>query len=296
MANSITLEFIMHTKSIRWPAPAKLNLFLYITSQRPDGYHELQTLFQFIDRCDYLTITANNCGKITISPDIAGIPLESNLIYRAAMLLKTYSSCLLGAHIELEKNLPMGGGLGGGSSDAATTLAALNYHWKLNLSEQTLCQLGATLGADIPIFIHGKAAIAEGIGEKLSSVTPIQSHYLIAVPNCHISTPAIFKNPNLKRDTAKLSHSELMSNKWTNDCEACVKNYHPEVANTIDWLLEYAPTRMTGTGACVFSTFQHAQDAELLANKTPKWLNCFTTQGLNTSPLRELLSTLNTTN
>lgn len=296
MGNPITLEFIMHSQSIRWPAPAKLNLFLYITSQRPDGYHELQTLFQFIDHCDYLTITANNSDKITITPEIDSIPLESNLIYKAAMLLKEHSSSSLGAHIELEKNIPMGGGLGGGSSDAATVLIALNYQWQLNLSDQTLCLLGATLGADIPIFIHGKAAIAEGIGEKLSSVTPAQSYYLIAVPNCHISTPAVFNNPSLKRNTAKLSHHELMINEWTNDCEPCVKNYYPEVANTINWLLEYAPTQLTGTGACVFSTFQHAHDAEFLANKTPKWLNCFTTQGLNISPARELLSTLNTIN
>ena len=285
------VELIMQTNTIRWPAPAKLNLFLYITGQRSDGYHELQTLFQFINRCDYLTINSNTSGNITISPAIPDVPLESNLIYKAAMLLKMYSHCALGAHIELEKNLPMGGGLGGGSSDAATTLVALNYHWDLNVSQQTLAELGKSLGADVPIFIHGKAAIAEGVGEKLSSVSPVQSHYLIAVPSCHISTPAVFNNPDLKRNTKKLSHQELMSNKWTNDCEPCVKKHYPEVANTIDWLLEYAPTQMTGTGACVFSTFSHANEAELLAQQTPEWLNCFTAEGLNTSPLRELLST-----
>ncbi|MEJ6079854.1 4-(cytidine 5'-diphospho)-2-C-methyl-D-erythritol kinase [Vibrio sp. 1-Bac 57] len=281
----------MQTESIRWPAPAKLNLFLYITGQRADGYHELQTLFQFIDRCDHLTITANNSGNISISPAIEGVPLESNLIYKAAVLLKQHTGCSLGAHIDLEKNLPMGGGLGGGSSDAATTLVALNYHWDLELSEQTLAELGKSLGADVPIFIHGKAAIAEGVGEILHSVQPKQAHYLVAVPDCHISTPEVFKNPYLKRDTKKLQHEQLMSNKWTNDCEPCVKKHYPVVANTIDWLLEYAPTQMTGTGACVFSTFDHANEAELLAQQTPKWLNCFTAEGLNTSPLRELLST-----
>lgn len=286
----------MLSETIRWPAPAKLNLFLYITGQRADGYHELQTLFQFIDRCDYLTITANLSGKITISPALIDVPLESNLIYKAAMLLKTYSQCELGADIVLEKNLPMGGGLGGGSSDAATTLVALNYHWNLQLDDDVLSAMGKSLGADVPIFIHGKAAIAEGVGEKLSSVEPTQSHYLISVPTCHISTPAVFKNPDLKRDTKKLSHQKLMSNKWTNDCQPCVKKHYPEVAKTIDWLLEYAPTQLTGTGACVFSTFDHANEAELLAKKTPEWLNCFTTTGLNTSPLRESLAIIKKNN
>jgi len=286
----------MHSETIRWPAPAKLNLFLYITGQRSDGYHELQTLFQFINRCDYLTITPNKTGIITITPEIPGVPIQKNLIYKAAMLLKNETNCSLGAEIILEKNLPMGGGLGGGSSDAATTLVALNYHWKLNLDQTTLSSLGVQLGADVPIFIYGKAAIAEGVGEKLTPVEPVQSHYLIATPHCHISTPAVFKNPDLKRDTKKQSHQKLMTNKWKNDCEPCVKKHYPEVANTIDWLLEYAPTRMTGTGACIFSTFSHARDAELLAKKTPIWLNCFTAQGLNNSPLRELISTKNTIN
>lgn len=285
----------MKTETIRWPAPAKLNLFLYITGQRADGYHELQTLFQFIDKCDYLTITPNTSNEITISPDLIDVPLEKNLIHKAAMLLKEYTNCALGAHIELEKNLPMGGGLGGGSSDAATTLVALNYHWGLNLSEKTLSELGVNLGADVPIFIYGKAAIAEGVGEKLTATSPPESHYLIATPNCHISTPAVFKNPDLKRDTKTQPHHELIANKWTNDCEPCVKKHYPEVANTIDWLLEYAPTRMTGTGACIFSTFEDADQAELLAQRTPIWLTCFTAQGLNSSPLRELITTKNNT-
>jgi 4-diphosphocytidyl-2-C-methyl-D-erythritol kinase len=285
------IEPIMLHETIRWPAPAKLNLFLYITGQRSDGYHELQTLFQFIDRCDYLTICTNNGNDIKIIPDLQDVPLESNLIYKAAMLLKRHTDCQLGATIELEKNLPMGGGLGGGSSDAATTLVALNYQWDLKLSDKELAELGVTLGADIPIFIHGKTAIAEGVGEKLTSVTLTQPHYLVAVPNCHVSTPAVFKNPLLKRDTKKRSHEQLMSDNWTNDCQDCVKKNYPEVAKTIDWLLEYAPTQMTGTGACVFSTFDHANEAESLAQKTPEWLNCFTTEGLNISPLRELLAT-----
>ena len=296
MENTDSLGANMRKKSIRWPAPAKLNLFLYITGQRPDGYHELQTLFQFINHCDYLTITTNESNTITLSPELVGVPIESNLIYKAAMLLKAHTGCSMGADITLEKNLPMGGGLGGGSSDAATTLSALNYQWNLNLSDLVLAKLGASLGADVPIFIHGQAAIAEGIGEKLSSAQPKQLHYLIATPSCHISTPTIFKHPDLKRDTKKLPHHKLMSNNWRNDCEPCVKKSYPEVANTIDWLLEYAPTKLTGTGACVFSTFINANEAQLVVKKTPEWLNCFTAEGLNTSPLRELLSTLHNIN
>lgn len=286
----------MQFDCICWPAPAKLNLFLYITGQRNDGYHELQTLFQFIDRCDHLTITPNDSGDITISPPLIGVPHKNNLIYKAAMLLKKYTHSVFGAHINIEKNLPMGGGLGGGSSDAATTLVALNYHWDLNLSDDELAHLGVSLGADVPIFIHGKAAIAEGIGEKLTPVAPPQRHYLVATPDCHVATPVVFNDPDLKRDTPTLSHHQLMHNPWYNDCETSVKKNYPEVANTIDWLLEYGPAQMTGTGACVFSTFDQASEAELLAKKTPNWLNCFIAKGLNISPLREKLSTLKRNN
>ena len=283
---------MLKTETIRWPAPAKLNLFLYINGQRKDGYHELQTLFQFIDICDYLTITPNLSGKITLSENMAGVPLADNLIYKAAMLLKKIAPDNAGAVIEIEKNLPMGGGLGGGSSDAATTLVALNYHWKLKLKSQELADIGVQLGADVPIFILGKAAIAEGIGELLSPVTPPENSYLIAVPDCHISTPQVFQNPDLIRNTAKQNHQQLMSQNWLNNCQPCVKNNYPEVAKIIDWLIEYAPTRLTGTGACVFSTFANRHDAQVVLDKAPQWLNAFTAQGLNNSPLNELLSTL----
>ncbi|WP_028863766.1 4-(cytidine 5'-diphospho)-2-C-methyl-D-erythritol kinase [Psychromonas aquimarina] len=283
---------MIHTDTIRWPAPAKLNLFLYINGQRQDGYHELQTLFQFIDKCDYLTITPNQSGKINITPEIAGLDIKDNLIYKAAVLLKAHSSADNGADIHLQKNLPMGGGLGGGSSDAATTLVALNYHWNINLSEQKLADIGLELGADVPIFVHGKAALAEGVGEQLSTVNPIENSYLVAVPDCFISTPAVFGDAQLIRSTAKRDHTALMNQKWSNDCQPCVKNNYPEVAKIIDWLIEYAPTRLTGTGACVFSTFDSLPDAQVLLEKTPAWLNAFTAQGLNNSPLRQLLSTL----
>ncbi|MCG6201553.1 4-(cytidine 5'-diphospho)-2-C-methyl-D-erythritol kinase [Psychromonas antarctica] len=280
------------TEAIRWPAPAKLNLFLYINSQREDGYHELQTLFQFIDVCDYLTIHANYSGEITLTDNIEGLPLSENLIYKAAMLLKKDAPKNAGAVITLEKNLPMGGGLGGGSSDAATTLVALNYHWGLNLSTQQLAHIGVQLGADLPIFIYGKAAIAEGIGELLSPVQPLENSYLVATPDCTISTPVIFKASELIRNTAKRDHQQLMSQNWQNDCQPCVKNNYPKVAKLIDWLIEYAPTRLTGTGGCVFSTFSSTHDAQAVLDKAPEWLHAFTAQGLNNSPLNKLLSTL----
>ena len=280
----------MNPKTIRWPAPAKLNLFLYINAQRADGYHELQTLFQFIDRCDYLTITENNTGQISIYPKINDLKVEDNLIYKAAMLLKPFASKNAGAHIELEKNLPMGGGLGGGSSDAATTLVALNYQWNLGLTDQQLADIGLSLGADVPIFVHGKAAIAEGVGETLSNVTPDEHHYIVAVPNCHISTPAIFKDKKLIRNTEKRTHTFLMQSTWENNCEPCVKNNYSEVAKIIDWLIEYAPTRLTGTGACVFSTFATENEAKKTLDKTPFWLTAFSAKGLNTSPLNTALS------
>lgn len=282
----------MKTETLRWPAPAKLNLFLYINGQRPDGYHELQTLFQFIDLCDYLTFTPNNSDEITISPEIKDLDLQDNLIYKAAMLLKPFTKNKAGADIHIQKNLPMGGGLGGGSSDAATTLVALNYYWRLGLSNQKLSEIGLVLGADVPIFVHGKAAIAEGVGETLSPASPTENYYLLAIPNCHISTPSVFKDKQLIRNTPKRTHQELMVKKWTNDCEPCVKNKHSEVAKVIDCLIEYAPTRLTGTGACVFSTFTTAENALKILNITPSWLTIFKTKGLNNSPLNELLATL----
>lgn len=283
---------MLKTDSLRWPAPAKLNLFLYINGQRDDGYHELQTLFQFVDHCDYLTITPNSTGQITIMPEIEGLPITENLIYKAAIMLKAHGDVKLGANICLEKNLPMGGGLGGGSSDAATTLLALNYHWDLNLTKIQLAEIGLSLGADLPIFIAGKASLAEGVGEQLTNVEPLENHYLVATPDCHISTPAVFQSEGLIRNTPKRSLDELMTKNWLNDCEPIVKNSYPKVAKVIDWLVEYAPTRLTGTGACVFSTFATAQEAQVVLDKSPLWLSAFSCKGLNISPVNALLSTL----
>ncbi|MFO6422891.1 4-(cytidine 5'-diphospho)-2-C-methyl-D-erythritol kinase [Motilimonas sp. KMU-193] len=276
-------------EAIRWPAPAKLNLFLYINGQRPDGYHELQTLFQFIDKADYLTISCNQHGAITLSPD-SDIPLADNLIYKAARALQQYGGTQLGADIQLEKNLPMGGGLGGGSSDAATTLVALNQQWQLNYPNQVLAEIGVKLGADVPIFIHGLAAIAEGVGEKLTSVEVDEPWYVIASPQVHVSTASVFTHKELIRNTPKRPLEQLLTTDWHNDCEPLVKKQYPEVAKAIDALIEYAPSRLTGTGACVFATCQSQQQAQSILDNCPAWLNGFVAQGSNQSALYKQLN------
>ena len=193
---------------ISWPAPAKLNLFLHINGRRADGYHELQTLFVILDVGDELRIRVDESDAITLEPEVPGVPLEQNLIYRAAQLLKAHSERPLGAHIQLTKRLPMGGGLGGGSSDAATTLVALNHLWQLGLSEDELALMGRTLGADVPVFVRGRSAFAEGVGERLQPVEIPTKWYLVVHPQVHVSTAQIFQDPDLPRDTPKQEWAE----------------------------------------------------------------------------------------
>lgn len=267
------------------PAPAKLNLFLYITGQRPDGYHNLQTLFQFLDYGDTLQFSEAPQGLVTLSPSIDGIASEQNLIIKAARALQNYSDCYKGVHIQLTKRLPMGGGLGGGSSDAATTLVALNKLWQLNVSQTELANIGAPLGADVPVFIKGQAAFAEGTGDILTPVNLDEPWYLVLYPPISVATAAIFNDPELPRDSAVLSLEQRLALPWHNDCEALVKKRHPEVAKLLSWLLEYAPSRMTGTGACVFASFSCQKSAEhALANK-PAGVQGFVAKGCNRSPL-----------
>lgn len=272
--------------ALQLPAPAKLNLFLHITGRRADGYHELQTLFQFLDYADQLSFIPRQDGKIQLHTPIDGVDHESNLIVRAARLLQAHSGCRLGADIWLDKQLPMGGGIGGGSSDAATTLVALNRLWQLNLDEETLAELGRQLGADVPVFVRGHAAFAEGVGERLQPVTVAEKWYLVLVPPVHVSTAAIFTDAELPRDTPKYSWAALQEMDWKNDCQALVKKRHPEVANALSWLLEYAPSRMTGTGACVFAEFATESAARKVLANAPNWLQGFVAQGVNLSPLR----------
>lgn len=271
---------------MRWPAPAKLNLFLHINGRRPDGYHELQTLFIFLNHGDWLEFEPlPDTDQLTLSPAIPGVPEDQNLIIRAARLLQARLPSPQGAHIRLEKILPMGGGIGGGSSDAATTLVALNHLWQAGLTQDELAELGVSLGADVPVFVRGRAAFAEGVGERLQPVTLAQHWYLVIKPECHVSTAAVFQDPELPRNTPKLTLQGLLAGEWKNDCEALVKKRHPEVANALGWLLEYAPSRMTGTGACVFAQFEDEVSARKVLAKVPKAWGGFVAKGENISPL-----------
>ncbi len=280
-------------KNITLPSPAKLNLFLYITGQREDGYHELQTLFQFLDFGDTLSFALNNSNNITISPSLNSVPTEENLIYKAAKLLQKHTQTTRGVDIVLDKILPMGGGLGGGSSNAATTLVALNHLWNTQVPEKKLCELGLTLGADVPVFIQGKAAFAEGVGEKLRPINIDEKWYLVVKPPVHISTAKIFNHPDLIRNTPKRTLNALLINKYENDCEKIVRELFPEVDKALSWLLEYAPSKLTGTGACIFAEFTNESDARSTLTKLPDWLTGFVARGVNTSPL---LSTLDIQN
>lgn len=274
------------TISRHWPAPAKLNLFLHITGRRADGYHELQTLFQFINCCDMLDFKATDSAELILHSNMAAVVADhDNLILRAAKSLQQLTGFKGGAEIWLDKRLPMGGGLGGGSSDAATTLVALNKLWNTQLSTEELAEVGLQLGADIPVFIHGFAAFAEGVGERLQAVNPNQPWYLVIAPNAHVSTAAVFQDPQLPRNTPKLAIDTLLSQPWANDCQKLVVSKYPQVAKALSWLLEYAPSRMTGTGACVFGEFTQQQQALAALAKLPPDMQGFVAKGMNISPL-----------
>ncbi|EJL6557343.1 TPA: 4-(cytidine 5'-diphospho)-2-C-methyl-D-erythritol kinase [Vibrio cholerae] len=273
-----------------WPSPAKLNLFLYITGRRANGYHDLQTLFQFLDHGDELTITANNSGNITLSPALADVALKDNLIYKAAMALKNAAQSPLGADIQLHKVLPMGGGIGGGSSNAATTLVALNYLWQTGLSDDQLAEIGLALGADVPVFTRGFAAFAEGVGEELSAVEPEEKWYLVVRPAVSIATKDIFTHPQLMRNTPKRDLASLLATPYENDCEKIVRSLYPEVDKQLSWLLQYAPSRLTGTGSCVFAEFSSRKDAQAVFAQLSDNVLAFVAQGRNVSPLRKTLA------
>ncbi|MDH5881322.1 4-(cytidine 5'-diphospho)-2-C-methyl-D-erythritol kinase [Vibrio sp. S/42/10] len=281
----------MITTPTIWPSPAKLNLFLYITGQRDNGYHELQTLFQFVDFGDELTVTANEeTSAITITPDIPGVALEDNLIWKAATALQQYTSTFFGADIELKKVLPMGGGIGGGSSNAATVLVALNHLWQLNLSDDQLAEIGLKLGADVPVFVRGHAAFAEGVGEQLSPANPDEKWYLVVKPQVSIATANIFKHSELTRNTPKRALATLLEQEYVNDCEKIVRMLYPEVDKQLSWLLQYAPSRLTGTGSCVFAEFSSKKEAESVREQLPDTVSAFIAKGRNISPLKETLA------
>ncbi len=278
-------------RELNLPAPAKLNRMLHIVGRRADGYHELQTLFQFVDHGDSLQLRSRDDGRILLDGDLDGVSSEDNLIVRAARLLQAHTGTSQGASIALTKRLPMGGGLGGGSSDAATTLVGLNALWSLNLSEDHLAELGLRLGADVPVFVRGRAAWAEGIGERLTPVELDTPWFVVVHPGISVSTPAVFRAPELTRDTPPITMARAIeggASSWRNDCEPTVRQLYPDVAQALDWLNARAPSMLTGTGACVFARLaSRAQALHLqaeLEQEHPAW-HVFCARGLNRSPL-----------
>jgi 4-diphosphocytidyl-2-C-methyl-D-erythritol kinase len=272
-----------------WPAPAKLNLFLHILGRRPDGYHELQTCFQFVDLCDEITIRPRADGQIVRVLGPTGVAAEADLVVRAARALQAATGCALGAEISVVKRIPMGAGLGGGSSDAATTLVALNALWRLGLSVDALAELGLKLGADVPVFVRGRAAWGEGVGERLTPLrgpeAPPELNYLILKPNVAISTQAVFQDPELTRNTPPITIAGFLSTGGRNDCEPVVRRRYPEVGEALDWLARFGSARLTGTGACVFvACASPALKAEVL-REVPATTEAYWVRGLNDSPL-----------
>ncbi|MDM8350332.1 4-(cytidine 5'-diphospho)-2-C-methyl-D-erythritol kinase [Pseudomonas sp. sp1636] len=277
---------------LRLPAPAKLNLMLHILGRRADGYHELQTLFQFLDFGDELGFALRTDGEIRLHTPIDGVPHDSNLIVRAARQLQQQAGCALGADIWLDKRLPMGGGIGGGSSDAATTLLGLNRLWQLHWDEDRLASLGLSLGADVPVFVRGRAAFAEGVGEKLTPVTLGEPWFLVAIPQVLVSTVEVFSDPELTRDTPPIKVRSLLEGGGRNDCQPVVEKRYPEVRNALILLNKFVSAKLTGTGACVFGSFPNRDDAGKVARQLPATLPSFVAQGRNISMLHRELEAL----
>lgn len=279
-------------QTLTLPAPAKLNLMLHIVGRRADGYHELQTLFQFLDHGDELGFRLRADGEIRLHTALPGVDHESNLIVRAARLLQRASSCSLGADITLLKRLPMGGGIGGGSSDAATTLLGLNHLWQLHLGEDRLAALGLTLGADIPVFVRGRAAFAEGVGERLQPVDLPEPWFLVIAPQVSVSTAEIFADPELTRNTPAITVRSLLAGGGHNDCQPIVEKRYPEVRNALSLLNKFVPASMTGTGACVFGSFPNEGEADKVRRQLPDTLPSFVAHGRNVSMLHRSLEKL----
>ena len=271
------------------PSPAKINLFLHITGQRSDGYHNLQTLFQLLDFGDKLVFRSNRSGNIKINGNIDGVDEKNNLIFHAATLLQKSTGCDLGCTIDLTKNLPMGAGLGGGSSNAATTLVGLNALWKCGLTANQLSDLGKTLGADVPVFVHGESAFAEGIGDILTPLTLPQRWFLVITPNCHVSTREIFSNPQLTRNSSPIKIRALSGVEYRNDCQDVVSKLYPAVGTVLQWVENFSAPLMTGTGASVFCSFDSKSEAQQVLSKMPKQWSGFVAKGVNRSPVHEQL-------
>lgn len=281
-----------------WPAPAKLNLMLHITGRRADGYHELQTVFQFLDLCDELQFQISSNGQIHRAEGLSSINAEDDLVVRSARALQQKSGTAQGVNIRVRKRIPLGAGLGGGSSDAATTLHALNRLWQLGLDVDQLADIGLCMGADVPVFVHGFAAFAEGIGERLQPVSTDECWYLLITPDVHVSTAEIFSDPDLTRDCPAIKICDLSTTGWDNVCVPVVTRRYPEVDKALKLLGGFAEARMSGTGASVFAQFASKQQAEQVltqlktkADWTESW-QVFICQGRNQSPLFDFMKTI----
>ena len=271
-----------------WPAPAKLNLFLHVLGRRPDGYHLLQTVFQIIDLADAVTLTARADADIRRIDPLPGVAVVDDLCVRAALALQRVTGCSMGAEIGLIKRIPIGGGLGGGSSDAATVLVALNEIWQTGLNDDDLAAIGLQLGADVPVFVRMHSAWAEGVGEILQAVDLPSRIFVLVHPGAHVATPQIFAAPELTRDTPATTIPRFLSGEPThNDLEPVVRARHREVDSALRWLSNHAPARMSGSGSCVFAAMADEAQAQAVAAACPEAWRAFVVRGLAQSPLRE---------
>lgn len=277
--------------SISWLAPAKINLFLRITRQRDDGMHELQTAFQFIDLCDQLRFTPRKDAQVLRSADIVNVPSEEDLCVRAALLLQRTANVKQGVDIALTKNIPMGGGLGGASSDAATTLQVLNKMWSIDANEDELAELGKQLGADVPVFVRGHAAWAEGIGEQLSPIEMEECWYLIINAEIHVSTAQMFAYSQLTRNSPQLTICPPKPGEFGNVFEPVVRAQHPKIDSVFDWLGNYSRPFLTGTGGCVVAAFADKESAVKIQSHCPQGMTAYVTRAKNISPLKIQIQT-----
>jgi 4-diphosphocytidyl-2-C-methyl-D-erythritol kinase len=277
------------TDETLWPAPAKLNLFLHVTGRRPDGYHELQTVFQLIDLCDTIAISIREDGRIERPDGPPGVDPEADLTVRAARALQQAAGCRLGTTLRVRKRIPMGGGLGGGSSDAATVLLGLNEVWGCGLRVDELATLGLPLGADVPVFVRGSSAWGQGVGEDLQPLELPEAWYVVIHPGVAVGTRDVFQSSELTRNSPVITIRAFFQSGGRNDCEPVVRARFPEVAEALDWLGKFAPARLTGTGSCIFAPCATAIDAERLAARVPDRWTSYVAQGLNVSPVHELL-------
>lgn len=279
----------MTDDSFKLAAPGKLNLFLLVLGRQADGYHRIQTLFQLVDCCDELEFSYSSNDEINLLGDFGGLRQPDNLIHRAASLLRKAVGCNKGITISVAKSIPVGGGMGGGSSDAATTLIGLNELWQLGLSLDDLVELGSQIGADVPVFIRGKTAWGEGTGDELAPLELAPKWYLVIAPKCHVPTAEIFQHNELTRNSSAIKIADFLRGDARNDCETVVRSLYREVDNALKWLSRWAPAKMTGTGSCVFAGFDDRLAADKILSRVPGKWHGFITRGINHSPLHQKL-------